>query len=254
MPLGSSWDARPQEDRGKYTSREEVEQNPAHRRDHESSGGPRARARRPSARGRRSHGRRKAARGALEDLAEAAEALPRSRGRAMARADRQVATGAEETRRESRDEEARGRRGDPRPLSADSSPCGRVLGGRRIFAAFALYLISPPNGVYAVQVTNSYGCTVTSDMITVNVGVEEISMEEQLNIYPNPVADVLNVQWNNVTESANLSIRDLSGRLVFAERVANGNAVLDLSNLSSGNYILELQMEEGSLRKQVVKL
>jgi len=126
--------------------------------------------------------------------------------------------------------------------------------GMLLQGAITYYLISPPNGVYAVQVTNSYGCVITSDMITVNVGVEEIALENQLNIYPNPVTDVLNVQWNNTTETATLSIHDLSGRLVLSERVANGNAVLDLSNLSSGNYILELQTEEGSLRKQVVKL
>jgi hypothetical protein len=125
--------------------------------------------------------------------------------------------------------------------------------GMLLQGAITYYLISPPNGVYAVQVTNSYGCVVTSDMITVNVGVEEIALENQLNVYPNPVADVLNVQWKNTNESATLSIRDLSGRLVLSERVANGNAVLELSKLSSGNYILELQTEEGSLRKQVVK-
>jgi hypothetical protein len=125
--------------------------------------------------------------------------------------------------------------------------------GMLLQGAITYYLISPPNGVYAVQVTNSYGCVITSDMITVNVGVEEIALDDQLNIYPNPVTDVLNVQWNNTTESANLSIRDLSGRLVLSERVANGNAVLDLSNLSSGNYILELQMEDRTLRKQVIK-
>jgi hypothetical protein len=88
----------------------------------------------------------------------------------------------------------------------------------------------------------------------VNVGVEETTLESQLNIYPNPVTDVLNVQWNNTNETANLSIRDLSGRLVLSERLANGNAALELSNLSSGNYILELQTEEGTLRKQMVKL
>jgi hypothetical protein len=125
--------------------------------------------------------------------------------------------------------------------------------GMLLQGAITYYLISPPNGVYAVQVTNSYGCVITSDMITVNVGVDEIAMEDQLNIYPNPVNDVLNVQWNNTTESANLSIRDLSGRLVLAERVANGNAVLDLSNLSSGNYILELQTTDRTIRKQVIK-
>ena len=125
--------------------------------------------------------------------------------------------------------------------------------GMLLQGAITYYLISPPNGVYAVQVTNSYGCVITSDMITVNVGVEEIALEDQLNIYPNPVTDVLNVQWKNTNESANLSIRDLSGRLVLSERVANGNAVLDFSNLSSGNYILELQTEEGTLRKQVIK-
>jgi hypothetical protein len=91
-------------------------------------------------------------------------------------------------------------------------------------------------------------------MITVNVGVEEIALEDQLNIYPNPVTDVLNVQWNNTTETANLSVRDLSGRLVLSERAANGNAVLDLSALASGNYILELQTGDRTLRKQMVKL
>jgi hypothetical protein len=126
--------------------------------------------------------------------------------------------------------------------------------GLLLQGAITYYLISPPNGVYAVQVTNSYGCSVTSEIITVNVGVEEIAWEDQLNIYPNPVTDVLNVQWNNTTETATLSIRDLSGRLVFSERVANGNAVLELSTLSSGNYILELQTGQSTLRKQVVKL
>lgn len=126
--------------------------------------------------------------------------------------------------------------------------------GMLLQGAITYYLISPPNGVYAVQVTNSYGCVLTSEMIIVNVGVDEIALEDQLNIYPNPVTDVLNVQWNNTNETANLSIRDLSGRLIHSERAANGNAVLDLSTLSSGNYILELQTEEGSLRKQVVKL
>jgi hypothetical protein len=125
--------------------------------------------------------------------------------------------------------------------------------GLLLQGAITYYLISPPNGVYAVQVTNSYGCTLTSDIITVNVGVEEIALEDQLNIYPNPVTDVLNVQWNNTNETANLSIRDLSGRLVLSERVANGNAVLELSNLSSGNYILELQMTDRTIRKQVIK-
>ena len=126
--------------------------------------------------------------------------------------------------------------------------------GLLLQGAITHYLINPPNGVYEVQVTNNYGCTITSDIITVNVGVEEIALENQLNIYPNPVNDVLNVQWNNSNETANLSIRDLSGRLVHSERAANGNAALDLSGLASGNYILELQTGERTLRQQVVKL
>jgi hypothetical protein len=90
-------------------------------------------------------------------------------------------------------------------------------------------------------------------VITVNVGVEEIGLKDQLNVYPNPVTDVLNVQWNNTTEMANLSIRDLSGRLILSERAGNGNAAIDLSELSSGNYILELQTQTGTLRKHIVK-
>jgi hypothetical protein len=119
--------------------------------------------------------------------------------------------------------------------------------------AITYYLISPTNGVYELQVTNSYGCVTTSNVITVNVGVEEIGLKDQLNVYPNPVTDVLNVQWSNTTEMANLSIRDLSGRLILSERAGNGNAAIDLSELSSGNYILELQTQTGTLRKHIVK-
>lgn len=119
--------------------------------------------------------------------------------------------------------------------------------------AITYYLISPPNGVYELQVTNSYGCVTTSNMITVNVGVEDIGLEDQLNVYPNPVTDVLNVQWNNTSEAASLSIRDLSGRLILSERGGNGNAAIDLSELSNGNYILELQTQTGTLRKHIVK-
>jgi hypothetical protein len=119
--------------------------------------------------------------------------------------------------------------------------------------AITYYLISPPNGVYELQVSNSYGCVTTSNMITVNVGVEEIGLEDQLNVYPNPVTDVLNVQWNNTSEAASLSIRDLSGRLILSERGGNGNAAIDLSELSNGNYILELQTQTGTLRKHIVK-
>lgn len=126
--------------------------------------------------------------------------------------------------------------------------------GIMLTGATTYYLISPPNGVYAIEVTNSYGCTQTSEMFTVNVGVEEMEVNPlNLLVYPNPATDVLNLQWESSSESANIVVRDISGRTVLTERGTNGFYPLDVTSLSSGNYIIELVSGDFVVRTKFVK-
>lgn len=107
------------------------------------------------------------------------------------------------------------------------------------------------NGSYTVEVTNSAGCKGMSTATTIGgVGVEEIGLDAQVKIYPNPVSSVLIIE---TPLNMNAVLRDMTGKVVLqAQRVRR----LDLRALAGGVYILTLSEPASgrSLTKQVVKM
>lgn len=73
-------------------------------------------------------------------------------------------------------------------------------------------------------------------------------------LYPNPVSDVLMVDFSTVGNDRSIAIADLSGRVIASEPVSAMNNNISVSNLSSGNYVV-LVYEAGLLkaRKQFSK-
>ncbi len=82
--------------------------------------------------------------------------------------------------------------------------------------------------------------------------VEEVLETVKLKIYPNPTMDYLKVQTNSTINS--IAIFDLFGREVNAYKSTNtiNRVTLDLSNLSNGSYIIQIQCEDGSLFKNPI--
>ena len=64
-----------------------------------------------------------------------------------------------------------------------------------------------------------------------------------ISVYPNPFADVLKI--SDVKGVKSISVNDISGRQV---KTLAPSAELNLSNLKSGLYIVNLQMEDGSVK------
>ena len=64
-----------------------------------------------------------------------------------------------------------------------------------------------------------------------------------VNVYPNPFQDVLNI--SDVKGVKSISISDMSGRQV---KVMAPSATLQVSDLKTGLYIVNLNMEDGSVR------
>lgn len=62
-----------------------------------------------------------------------------------------------------------------------------------------------------------------------------------LSVYPNPVSDVLNVDYNE--NISNLTVYDLSGRSVKSFTTNNSNNSIDVSDLKSGIYMLRIETE-----------
>jgi len=75
--------------------------------------------------------------------------------------------------------------------------------------------------------------------------VDNIDLNSKVNIFPNPAADYLNVQTEDVLEKATISIYDMNGRQVL-ERNFKGTSLLQIetSDLNPGTYILKLSENE----------
>lgn len=103
------------------------------------------------------------------------------------------------------------------------------------------------------------GCLSLSNPITIvrEAGIDcTTSLDEQaflqnLQLFPNPVEDILNISINEEVGSAlQLRILDLTGKELLSRTLRPGlvNHQLDLSEFSTGLYMLSLQDESGRLR------
>lgn len=57
------------------------------------------------------------------------------------------------------------------------------------------------------------------DSLGINVGVEEVVVQQALQVYPNPSAGVFTLQYAAQPEAGVLEVRDLAGKLVLRERL-----------------------------------
>jgi len=70
-----------------------------------------------------------------------------------------------------------------------------------------------------------------------NLGNSEFEgITNHITIYPNPVKDVLNIDFN--TGTASCEIFDMQGKMVL--KLASGNTQFNVSNLPKGIYTLEI--------------
>ncbi|MEP4134243.1 MAG: LamG-like jellyroll fold domain-containing protein [Cyclobacteriaceae bacterium] len=81
-----------------------------------------------------------------------------------------------------------------------------------------------------------------------------ISDFDQLNIYPNPVADVLTIELDE-TPFSSFNVRTLSGKVVASPmlQTKDKKVEIDLGHLSSGVYLLHFEGEKGSNSLKLIK-
>jgi hypothetical protein len=72
-----------------------------------------------------------------------------------------------------------------------------------------------------------------------------------INLYPNPVNDVLNI--NSTYALNNISISDINGRVVRNTSLNGTEAQINIADLASGVYLLKVVTSEGTVTKKVVK-
>lgn len=115
--------------------------------------------------------------------------------------------------------------------------------------------VIPGSGVVKVFVYQngfkSNGDTLTWYVNTPAVSVEEINGNAGIKIFPNPVVSTLTVDLSN-HQVKNGTITDVFGRKVMELSLNSGVNKFDLSSLSKGFYMLNLEAGEKQLFKRII--
>ena len=106
-------------------------------------------------------------------------------------------------------------------------------------------------------VLDSNNCRI-EDMIIVEIQFLESTLDKLLNeisIYPNPTSSTINIDLTQTEQSLEkeITILDLSGNKIMSTFVNSSNKQIDISNLSSGAYFMNIRIGEELMTYKVIK-
>lgn len=100
----------------------------------------------------------------------------------------------------------------------------------------------------------SNGDTITWNITSSAVGIEEISVTDGIVIYPNPAKNYLNINFKKSGFQTSFAyLIDALGREVFNISLTEQNNSIDVSFLNTGFYNLVIQTGEKKLVKRIIK-
>jgi hypothetical protein len=136
--------------------------------------------------------------------------------------------------------------------------------GNIITGATDYFYVALQSGDYNVVATDANSCEVEAVIYDVIASVHQVFGSEQLEIFPNPVMDKLEIRttlaFGNNLETANaISIYDMHGAFVIQPEIQYSNLgkkseiSLNVQALKPGLYWIELTSAEITLRAKFVK-
>ncbi len=113
--------------------------------------------------------------------------------------------------------------------------------------------IATANGNYAVIITEN-SCTDTSACINMTVtGISNFSNDFNINVYPNPSNDLVNIIIGNPIPLVEVEVLDVSGKLINKTLLKNGNGVVDLSKEPYGLYLIKIIIGNQIITKKIIR-
>lgn len=120
-------------------------------------------------------------------------------------------------------------------------------------------LVPATNGTYRLVMTNAFGCSDTSNSITIaNLSIgENPELEAFVSVYPNPSNGEFTLNMD-VAGSSRLviTVLDVSGKTVHSENLGKFsgqlNKTFDLTQLSAGVYTLNVSVDQGTVRRKLI--
>lgn len=119
----------------------------------------------------------------------------------------------------------------------------------------ASYLGSVVNFRFRGITGTSWESDLAIDDISVSgtVDVNEIALENEFSVYPNPSNGIFNFSYNG-GESLSVKVVDVNGKTIYSNMLNNNsNGVIDLNSYSKGMYLIVLNNGSSVVTKKIIK-
>ena len=110
----------------------------------------------------------------------------------------------------------------------------------------AVYFLAGENRVTEEVMNDMWVYQLSSPSST-----NEVANQSQLQLYPNPATDILNIKYNLASDNT-LRIFNTNGQMVHQEVLAANNSAIDVSSLSSGIYTITLETESAVSTQRLI--
>ncbi len=118
------------------------------------------------------------------------------------------------------------------------------LNGTAIFGATSNSYATTINGIYTLEVFQNTGCSVMSNPVTLNVGIEEALFNNGIFISPNPASDYFSISILNKYETIAITILDITGKeIIHTSESKKEKIEIDTKDLSQGVYFVQIQTD-----------
>ena len=101
---------------------------------------------------------------------------------------------------------------------------------------------------------DNYGSGFNIDDLTIEVPASSDSfITNSISVYPNPATSIVNLSSKDSLTFENVTIVDVNGRSVKTFVVNQTQTKINVSDLTSGIYFLNIETNEGSTVKKFIK-
>jgi hypothetical protein len=99
----------------------------------------------------------------------------------------------------------------------------------------------------------SQGDTLTWNISTTAVGINEYTDSDLISMYPNPVSEILNILLKKEFNGSKVRIIDFMGRKIMEQEITGLFNTIDVSRLAKGNYFLVIENNEHLISKRFIR-
>lgn len=110
------------------------------------------------------------------------------------------------------------------------------------------------SGNYSVTIMLD-GCEIESECINLEIlSIKSKYDLSEIELYPNPVKDLLEIRIENYSKRYNYELFDIKGMLIHKGQLDKNKYKLDMSSYESGAYLLGIQKDKERIVKMIVKI